>query len=389
MVRCRYSVSSFAFERNRKKERQMSGTTLASGGSSSGKRCPYLRVCVAVVFFLVFRSEATSAWGKLPQPGAGLTVRVEPAVTDVGVGQLITVNVTAEGAANLGAFQFDLIYDPAVVTVVGVELGPFLGSTGRTAQAVGPTIDNGVGMVSFAAFSFGNEPGPTGTGALAAITFRTVGSGTSGLSLQNVLVTDTMAETQSVSVEGGTVTVGAPASTPAPTMTPMPSSRPTATPTAVPRLTRTPTATRTARPVTTAAPTGAAAATATDEATTSPTAPPAVVTATATRMATAAPTSGGLSTSTPVATPQPQADGTGMPAPTPDVASSPSTPRPPESAAVTATAATALSTSPTPARSLPGALSSPVCWLPAGAVFLLGAVVAGYVLFVLMRRHRG
>jgi hypothetical protein len=67
-----------------------------------------------------------------------------------------------------------------------VWLAPFLGSTGRTAQPIGPTIDNTVGIVTFVAFSLGSQAGPQGTGLLVTITFVAVGSGTCELNLQDV-----------------------------------------------------------------------------------------------------------------------------------------------------------------------------------------------------------
>ena len=64
-----------------------------------------------------------------------------------------TVDLTAEDVMNLASFQTDLIYDPAIVSVSGVSVAAFLGSTGRTVAPVGPTIDNLAGKVTFGAFS--------------------------------------------------------------------------------------------------------------------------------------------------------------------------------------------------------------------------------------------
>ena len=64
-----------------------------------------------------------------------------------------------EEARDLGGFQFDLVYDPAIVQVKEVDLGGFLGSTGRGTVPVGPEIDNQLGTVSFGAASFGEQEG--------------------------------------------------------------------------------------------------------------------------------------------------------------------------------------------------------------------------------------
>jgi hypothetical protein len=335
---------------------------------SSKRKCLAALVCMLIIC-LACSPDAVLAWEGHLRPGSGLTMRIDPAINNVEAGQPFIVNVMIDGAVNVGAFQFDLIYDPAVVTVTDVALGPFVGSTGRAAQPVGPTIDNRAGTLAFGAFSFGSTAGPAGTGVLATVRFRAEGPGTSALGLQNVVVTDPMAEMQPVSVEGGVVTVTAPPVASTATMVPSP----TVVPTAMPTLGSTATATQIAEPMATATPTGAVEATAT-----SPIAP-------------AAPTPGGPSTSTPAQTPQPQAAVTSMPSPTPGAVLSrvpTSTPRLLEGAPATATAVALLSASPTPSSSRVAALSRPLCWVSAGAVFLLGIVVGGCALYVLLGRYR-
>jgi hypothetical protein len=216
----------------------------------------------------------------MPWASPGLGVRIDPAIINVALGHTFSVNVMADGATDLGAFQFDILYDPAVVSVTTIELGPFLGSTGRTAQPLKASIDNAAGTATFAAFSFGSSAGPEGTGLLATITLAAVGQGASALNLQNVLVTDTMARAQSTSVSGGRVMVAVPTPTSLPTVAPSPTAPSTPTLT----LTNTATPARTAEP----APAETATATATGEPTHTPTAPP-LVTETATPTATAVP----------------------------------------------------------------------------------------------------
>lgn len=340
------------------------------------RKCLAALVCMLIIC-LACSPDAASAWEGHLRSGSGLTMRIDPASNNVEAGQPFIVDVMIDGAVNVGAFQFDLIYDPAVVTVTDVALGPFVGSTGRTAQPVGPTIDNVRGALTFGAFSFGSGAGPEGTGVLATVTFRAEGPGTSALGLQNVVVTDPMANAQPASVEGGVVTVTAPPAASTPTMAPSP----TVTPTAMPTLGSTATATQIAEPMATATPTGAAEATATFP----------IATATATPVATAAPTPGGPSTSTPAETPQPQAAVTSMPSSTPGAVLSrvpTSTPRLLDGAAATATAVALLSASPTPSSSRVAALSRPLCWVSVGAMFLLGVVVGGCFLYVLLGRYR-
>ena len=134
--------------------------------------------------------------GPLPDPAAapqattvsGLSLL--PANRRVAPGAVFTETVRFQDAASLGAFQADLTYDPAVVQVEQVTVGPFLTSTGRTAVPVGPTIDNSAGRVTFGAFTFGSQPGASGTGDLAYLRFRGQANGTTSLAFQNAAVSD-------------------------------------------------------------------------------------------------------------------------------------------------------------------------------------------------------
>ena len=170
------------------------------------------------------RAERAKPYGLKPSPEGALpsqhggsapcytlqnpTVRIEPAQSLVDVGKTFTVTVMIDNADDLGAFEFDLLFAPAVVTVNNVILGDFLGSTGRTVIPPNPDIDNPTGRASFGAATFGSAPGPDGTGALATIAFTAQGLGESLLDLENVIVLDTQAQHQTVTVEDGTVRVG-------------------------------------------------------------------------------------------------------------------------------------------------------------------------------------
>ncbi|MCK4789070.1 MAG: hypothetical protein KAV87_35340, partial [Desulfobacteraceae bacterium] len=137
-----------------------------------------------------------------------VTVRLDPSTVNLTTtGATFGINVRVDDVTNLGGFQFDIGYTPAIVTVENtsdVTLGSFLGSTGRTVTAVGPSIDNTAGKVTFGAFSFGAAAGPDGSGLLATIKF-TVQSQTAGtLDLNNVILTDTSANPITVDVIGDT-----------------------------------------------------------------------------------------------------------------------------------------------------------------------------------------
>ena len=86
-------------------------------------------------------------------------------------------------------------------------MAAFLGSTGRTVAPVGPTIDNLAGKVTFGAFSFGSQPGASGAGTLATITFLPKSVGATALRLQATTLSDPAANAISVTTADGRVEV--------------------------------------------------------------------------------------------------------------------------------------------------------------------------------------
>lgn len=178
----------------------------------------------------------------IPEIGAmtlATRLRIEPADLVVDLNETFVVQVVIEEADDLGAFQFNLAYDPSILQVTEAVLGDFLGSTGRSMVPIGPEVNNAEGRVTLGAISLGSAAGPSGTGVLVTITCIAHGEGSTALELREVQVLDTAVSAQRVTVEGGQVVVGdAEAPTPATTATPIPV--PTSTPEAVDTLPATP-----------------------------------------------------------------------------------------------------------------------------------------------------
>ena len=122
-----------------------------------------------------------------------------------------TVAITADDIEDLGGFEFDLSFDPNHLRIDDIALGDMLGSTGRSASKLGPSIDNTAGTATFGAFSFGSQSGP-GSGALAILTFTTLSTpGASQLELQDVQILNTQAQSQPAqATSGGIVLSGTP-----------------------------------------------------------------------------------------------------------------------------------------------------------------------------------
>lgn len=139
----------------------------------------------------------------------GTVVRIDPATLGVPISSpSFTMNVVIDDVENLGAFQFDLVYNPAVVHITNVTLGPFLGSTGRFASSLPPAINNTTGRTTFGAFSFGFTAGPSGSGVLAVVTLVPQSEDESPLNLENVQVTDINGVVIPASLQNGKILVG-------------------------------------------------------------------------------------------------------------------------------------------------------------------------------------
>lgn len=105
------------------------------------------------------------------------TVSLQPVAFVPRAGETFTTDVTVENTQDLLGFQFDVNFDPAAFAVESIELGPFLSSTGRSAQPLGPdTREAANGRVVYGGFTLGtqDQPGAAGSGVLATITWRVI-----------------------------------------------------------------------------------------------------------------------------------------------------------------------------------------------------------------------
>lgn len=159
------------------------------------------------------------------------TVSVSPASQNLSLNQQVVVAINIANGQNVGGYQFGLNYNPAVLQVVGITDNGWVASSGRTTVPVGPQIDNTAGTASFGVFSFGAQSGVTGSNTLAQVTVKAIGVGQSALTLHDVSIVDTNANTATVILSSGSITVpAAPTPTPSPTPTLIPTSTPTPTP---------------------------------------------------------------------------------------------------------------------------------------------------------------
>lgn len=175
-------------------------------------------------------------------------IRLASEQVTVAAGQAASVDVLVEDAVNLGSFQFDVLYDPDLVEVKTVQLGDFLGQTGRQPNPLGPRTDR-PGDTAFGAFTLGgaDQRGPDGGGRLATLQLVGKRAGTASLRLDRVQATDpqgrpialaatppapSASPTTPASITPASVTPGSPrppdpAATPSPLASPTPAPPPT------------------------------------------------------------------------------------------------------------------------------------------------------------------
>ncbi|MSP11907.1 MAG: hypothetical protein EXR62_03000 [Chloroflexi bacterium] len=156
---------------------------------------------ISSAFVLGLAVVPVKAQGGPPQ------VSIFPAQQAVAIGTEFSVTVVVTGATDLGGYQSDIWYDPAVLEFTRFENGPFLSSTGRSAMPVGPRVGPESGRVALGGFGLDSGQPATGDGILARLFFRARSAGTSELTLRNTQLVDVKAQAKSPSLQSGRVMV--------------------------------------------------------------------------------------------------------------------------------------------------------------------------------------
>lgn len=144
------------------------------------------------------------------------TISVEPSFTSVTLGNPVSVNLDVSGVLDLYAFQFDVGFDPAVLSAVSVSEGSLFSSVGVFFSP--GFIDNGGGSITFIGDTLsGPGPGLSTDGTLAQIVFNAVGSGSSSVDLSNIILLDSSLSEINVVASPATITVTGTSAVPEPT----------------------------------------------------------------------------------------------------------------------------------------------------------------------------
>jgi len=151
-------------------------------------------------------------------PIFGDTISVVGPTTNPNVGDIFNVSVGVTGVNNLYAFQFDLTFDPSLLSADSVTEGSFLPSGGTTFFIPGAIDDVGGNVTATVDSLIGSIPGVTGNGTLAVFQFAALASGTSPLSFSNEILLDSSLNdiTANTTFQNGYVTVDAVSTVPEP-----------------------------------------------------------------------------------------------------------------------------------------------------------------------------
>ena len=139
------------------------------------------------------------------------------ATPTVSAGDPLVIDVTITGVSDLYAFQFDLGFDPALLSFTGTSTeGPFLPSGGATLFLAG-TGDNLVGAVTSTADTLQTAiAGVSGSGVLASFDFTALGGGVSPLTVTHVFLLDSNLNPIDSTTVAGAVLVQAATTVPEP-----------------------------------------------------------------------------------------------------------------------------------------------------------------------------
>jgi hypothetical protein len=145
----------------------------------------------------------------------GATVSIDPSATFVTAGSPVSLNVNMSGFSDLYAFQFDIGFNPSLLSASTVTEGSLFNNLGAFFSP--GFTDNIGGSITFISDALsGPGPGLSADGALVKLTFQAVGAGATSIDLSNVVLLDSNLNDISASPESATVTITGTSAAPEP-----------------------------------------------------------------------------------------------------------------------------------------------------------------------------
>jgi hypothetical protein len=167
----------------------------------------HAQICRQVLSAAAFSVLAIGA--AQADPVVSLNINPNPAV----IGSTVLVDVVISGAVDLYAYQFSLLFNPALLQATTTTEGSFLPTAGTTFFVAG-TVDNTLGAVNFTVGTLlGLQPGASGNGTLATLSFNAAALGSSVLGFSDVLLLDSALADITPQLQAGVVSVVPEAST--------------------------------------------------------------------------------------------------------------------------------------------------------------------------------
>lgn len=117
---------------------------------------------------------------------AGAVVTLNPPTATVAAGSEFTTDVTIKGAEAVLGFQFDAVYDANLVELTTFDLGPWLGSSGRSPAKLGPALAKEGGRATVGAYTLGQQAGAGGDGLMVTLHWKAKANGAADLQLEKL-----------------------------------------------------------------------------------------------------------------------------------------------------------------------------------------------------------
>jgi MYXO-CTERM domain-containing protein len=144
------------------------------------------------------------------------TLLTAPGTTNTSTGSSFVVNIEVSAVTDLYGYQFDIGFNPTVVSATMVTEGAFLPTGGATTFFPG-SIDNALGTITFNAGLLGGLAGVNGGGTLIQVQFQAVAAGSSTITMTNAVLLDSFGQGITVTTTGGMVNVTGTSMVPEPT----------------------------------------------------------------------------------------------------------------------------------------------------------------------------
>jgi len=176
--------------------------------------------CCALLLMLLCLTTATSATPK---------ISISPSFIEASPGENFTIEIRIDpNGAEIYGVQYDLYFNPSILNATSQSQGTFLSKDGATTSVLINKINNTIGKIEYGEMRMRVGVGVKEAGVISSISFKVIGTETSGLNLSNVILSDTNGTPIEATIESGIVVVGAPA-TPATTASLAPSPAPSPT----------------------------------------------------------------------------------------------------------------------------------------------------------------